>query len=133
MMLDRRPMIVADHGRKNPRHAPRRAAWRGYLFLAVVALLSPAPLAAAADIPAARIAELEKLLVHDCGSCHGMTRKGGLGSPLLPEALAAKDSQALADVILDGVPGTPMPPWRPLLSRDEALLLADMLKKGQGR
>jgi cytochrome c55X len=101
--------------------------------VAVIALLSPAPLFAAADIPAARIAELEKLLVHDCGSCHGMTRKGGLGAPLLPEALAAKDPQALADVILDGVPGTPMPPWRPLLSRDEALLLADMLKKGQGR
>lgn len=105
---------------------------RGRLFIIAALLLSSAPLAAA-DIPAARAAELEKLLVHDCGSCHGMTRKGGLGAPLLPEALAAKDPQALADVILDGVPGTPMPPWRPLLSREEALLLVDMLKKGQGR
>ncbi|HRQ82246.1 MAG TPA: cytochrome c [Azospirillaceae bacterium] len=98
--------------------------------LAVLFATAPA-LGLAADIPAPRKAELQRLLVHDCGSCHGMTLKGGLGAPLLPEALAAKDRDALADVILDGVPGTPMPPWRPLLSRDEALLLVDMLKKGQ--
>lgn len=99
---------------------------------ALVVVFGAAPIVSgAAELPASRKAELERLLVHDCGSCHGMTLKGGLGSPLLPETLAAKDRDALANVILDGVPGTPMPPWRPLLSRDEALLLVDMLKKGQ--
>lgn len=99
---------------------------------ALLVVFGTAPvLGGEAALPASRKAELERLLVHDCGSCHGMTLKGGLGAPLLPQDLAAKDSDLLADVILDGVPGTPMPPWRPLLSRDDALLLVDMLKKGR--
>ena len=57
------------------------------------------------------------LLKHDCGSCHGLTMKGGLGPPLLPDTLAGKDEEALAAIILDGVPGKPMPPWRFEFSR----------------
>ncbi|MGR0188723.1 c-type cytochrome [Azospirillum aestuarii] len=87
--------------------------------------------AAQAEEPdAARRAELGLLLTHDCGSCHGLTMKGGLGAPLLPEALAGKDLEALAQVILDGIPGTPMPPWSPLLTRDEALWMIDRLRRG---
>jgi cytochrome c55X len=33
----------------------------------------------------------------------------------------------LAQIILDGVPGTPMPPWRPLLSESDALWIANYL------
>jgi mono/diheme cytochrome c family protein len=40
---------------------------------------SNGPVPAALDT--ARQAELLHLLKHDCGSCHGMTRKGGLGPP----------------------------------------------------
>ena len=50
------------------------------------------PLAAAAiEPPPARQAELLHLLRHDCGSCHGLTLKGGLGPPLLPATLAAQE------------------------------------------
>ena len=66
----------------------------------------------------------------DCGACHGMTLKGGLGRPLTQEALADQAPDALASIILDGIPGTAMPPWRPLLSEDEALWMANYLKKG---
>ena len=41
-------------------------------------------------------------------------------------ALADRDGLAL--IILDGVPGTAMPPWRPLLTEAEALWIADYLK-----
>ncbi len=34
---------------------------------------------------------------------------------------------SLAQIILDGVPGTPMPPWRPLLSESDALWIANYL------
>ena len=57
----------------------------------------------------ARQSELIHLLVQDCGSCHGLTLKGGLGPALLPQNLADKDDEYLAEVILQGVPGTPMP------------------------
>ena len=49
--------------------------------------------------------------------------------PLTPEALADAEPESLASIILDGVPGTAMPPWRPLLSEDEAMWMANYLKK----
>jgi len=79
---------------------------------------------------AAREVDLMNLLVQDCGSCHGLTMNGGLGSPLLPANLEGKDVEVLADVILDGIPETPMPPWRGQLSEAEALWMARQLKKG---
>lgn len=87
-------------------------------------LVSPA----AADIPASRAGELEHMVLQDCGSCHGLTRKGGLGRPLTEAALVNADREGLALIILDGVPGTAMPPWRPLLSEADALWIADYLK-----
>ena len=74
--------------------------------------------------------ELLYRLRQDCGSCHGMTLKGGLGPPLLPEALAARPEAELATVILNGVPGTPMPPWAFEITDAEARWLARRLKEG---
>ena len=96
--------------------------------IALVAVTGAMP--ALAEPPAERQDELLHRLRHDCGSCHGMTLKGGLGPPLLPEALAARDDQDLATVILNGVPGTPMPPWDIEITDDEARWLARRLKEG---
>ena len=73
---------------------------------------------------------LIRMVRQDCGSCHGMTLKGGLGAPLLPADLAEKDASSLAAIILDGVPGTPMPPWRGLVSEADARWIAEHLKQG---
>jgi cytochrome c55X len=93
-----------------------------------LALVLMAALPAAAEVPPARAAELAHLVAQDCGSCHGLTRKGGLGRPLTAEALAHADREGIALIVLDGIPGTAMPPWRPLLTEDEALWIADHLK-----
>lgn len=93
------------------------------------ALVLATALPCAADIPAERAAALEHMVIQDCGSCHGLTRKGGLGSPLTAEALSHAEPEGLALIILDGVPGTAMPPWRPLLTEDEAIWIARYLKK----
>lgn len=70
-------------------------------------------------------------LVHqDCGSCHGMTLKGGLGPDIRADALAHYDVDTLATVVLDGIPKTAMPPWRPLLSEADARQIAEYLLKG---
>ncbi len=79
---------------------------------------------------AKRRGELVYLVRQDCGSCHGMTLKGGLGTPLLPENVKDTPVEALVSIILDGVPDTPMPPWRGLLSEVEAGWIARQLKKG---
>ena len=85
---------------------------------------------AAADPGASEKQALRHLVQQDCGSCHGMTLKGGLGGPLLPGALEGKDADALAEVILHGIEGTPMPGWKGLLSPSEARWIAAELKKG---
>jgi cytochrome c55X len=55
---------------------------------------------------------------------------GGLGPALKPKSLAGKPEALLLNTILDGRPGTPMPPWRNILTKDEVVWLVDTLKKG---
>ncbi len=71
---------------------------------------------------------LRNLLNHDCGACHGLTLKGGLGPSLLPEALADKPDEFLISTILEGRKGTAMPPWQPFMSHDEAAWLLGILR-----
>lgn len=109
----------------------RRSVLRRAIILAPLIFIGSTSIAAIAeDISDGRKAELLYVLEQDCGSCHGLTLKGGLGPPLLPQMLD-REAHELAETILDGVPGTPMPPWRPLLKPDEALWLAQILKKGE--
>ena len=96
--------------------------------LIAAALAAVASVSLASDISPQRQAELEHMVVQDCGSCHGLTMKGGLGKPITPADLEGFDTEGLAAIILDGVPGTAMPPWRPLISEAEALWIADYLK-----
>ena len=73
---------------------------------------------------------LRNMLKHDCGACHGLTRKGGLGPSLLPEALADKSDAFLVETIQEGRKGTPMPPWKTFITEQEAWwLIEDVLKR----
>lgn len=83
----------------------------------------------ATDPSPERQAALTNMLRQDCGSCHGMTRRGGLGPALLPEALVGKPDDFLVQTILNGRQGTAMPPWRSLLTLDEAAWLVQQLRK----
>lgn len=96
---------------------------------ALALILATLPALAAEPAPE-RAAGLRHLIDHDCGSCHGMTRKGGLGAPLTAEALDGRSDDDLAYVILNGVPGTPMPPWAPLLSPAEVDWIIRELRSG---
>ncbi len=101
------------------------ARWLAILVLALQAL--PAGAAPAPE----RQAALRDLLLQDCGSCHGMTLKGGLGPPLTPEALAGKSPDFLRRTILEGRPGTPMPHWGGILADEEIDWLVQLLLAGE--
>lgn len=96
--------------------------------LLVLVLAAAAPAVAADEPPTSRQSELRHLLDHDCGSCHGLTRRGGLGPALSPAALADRDDDFLVDTILFGRRGTPMPPWDRELTRGDARWLVDRLR-----
>ncbi len=89
------------------------------------------PVFAAGAPDTVRQKELLHLLKQDCGSCHGLTLQGGLGPPLSPGALAGKPATVLSRIVLDGVPGTPMPPWRALLTEAEVDWLIQTLIQGR--
>tara|TARA_B100000315_G_C14515477_1_gene558942 strand:+ start:85 stop:411 length:327 start_codon:yes stop_codon:yes gene_type:complete len=99
-------------------------------LLSSVFLISIVGTALAAEPNADRKSELLYRLKHDCGSCHGMTLKGGLGPALLPASIKEHSNEFLIDVIRDGVAGTPMPPWGVELSQDEAAWLVKKLRAG---
>jgi len=105
----------------------------------VIVLLSgfgSAPLVLAQELPAPpapspeRTRELIRMVRQDCGSCHGLTLRGGLGSPLLPETLRDKPPDGLKHTILLGRPGTAMPPWKTFLNEAEADWIVAQLLRG---
>ncbi len=82
------------------------------------------------SISTSRSKELVTLVRQDCGSCHGLTLQGGLGPALLPDALKDKPADYLSFVILQGRPGTAMPPWKRFLTDAEAQWIVANLQKG---
>ena len=103
-------------------------------MLFVVVVLSQLSTVALADsnvdIEPARQKELVHLLRQDCGSCHGMTLKGGLGTALTPDVMATRPIEYLYYTVREGHSGTPMPPWKGILSDDEIMWIVTQLKEG---
>jgi len=119
---------------RNKKSALRVAALQVALMSALTGLVSvmTAFPVTAADQPAnpSRRAEIVNMVRQDCGSCHGMTLRGGLGPSLEARALADKDAGQLQFVILNGRRGTPMPPWKDFLTETEVAWVVDMLMQG---
>jgi cytochrome c55X len=106
---------------------PRYPALR---LLAVCLAFATAQVSADTEISEPRKGELRHLLKQDCGSCHGLTMRGGLGPPITPEALAERDRETMVATVLYGRPGTPMPPWSTILTEQEVRWLVDLLYEG---
>ena len=81
-------------------------------------------------ISSERKKELTYMVQQDCGSCHGMTLKGGLGPSLLPERISVLPKQYLMEAVTHGRQGTPMPPWGPLLTQNEIEWIVEQLQLG---
>lgn len=92
-------------------------------FIAGLTWADPAP-------DAARQVELIRLVRQDCGSCHGMTLKGGLGPALTAQALRDKPVEALYYTVLGGRPGTAMPAWKTILTKSDADWIVRRLVEG---
>lgn len=99
--------------------------------IGIIAQLVLAGTASAMELTAGDTARLTDLVRQDCGSCHGLTLKGGLGRPLLPKDLEHYEVEGLTDVILHGIPNTAMPGWDRILNEREAEWIAGALKAGK--
>lgn len=125
-------MVAAPVRERAPGRRPVRAASLALvLALAATEVRATEQARQGAEPDEARSATLRHLLVHDCGSCHGMTLRGGLGPPLTAAALASRPPAVLEATIAHGRPGTPMPPWGRILSEGEIRWLVDGLRNGR--
>jgi len=111
----------------NPAH-PKYSKLSLYLLLVLAGQVMAGQGIAAISVE--RQAQLSYLLKQDCGACHGMTLKGGLGPALLPAELSGKPDELLFHTIREGRPGTPMPPWKSELSDADIHWLVSLLRKG---
>ncbi len=102
------------------------------IFLAspVLSIAQDSIVHSTANISIERQKELIYMVQQDCGSCHGMTLKGGLGPSLLPERVSVLPKQYLIDAVTHGRQGTPMPPWGPLLKQNEIIWIVEQLQVG---
>jgi len=105
-------------------------------LLSLLALLLSAAAGASAQAPATveptRQQALLRMVRQDCGACHGMQLTGGLGPAITAQALAEgeRSPELVFATIWYGRPGTPMPPWRGLLSEAEARWMSAQLLAG---
>ena len=97
-------------------------------FLVSALLLLTSQVAQAELTPPQQI-ELRSLLHQDCGSCHGLYLTGGLGPDITAKSLEKKPAEYLFDIISEGRPGTPMPPWKTMLSKEQIQWIVDELKE----
>lgn len=100
--------------------------------LAVITLLSGLLIVPVTSVGSEAVeqARLTNLVIQDCGSCHGLTLRGGLGPPLRPDSLERLPVEAIAAIIREGVAGSAMPPWKALLSSEEIHWISRQLKSG---
>jgi cytochrome c55X len=127
------------HASPLPSHSPAgdslmaASAWQVFpqLCIWLALLVGAAGLHAQTAPPTAqRQQELVRMVRQDCGSCHGLHLTGGLGPALTREALADKPLDSMVATIYGGRPGTPMAPWKAMLSEADALWIAQQLFAG---
>ncbi len=144
-MVTRRHSDTGDTMRSRPIGGARASEWAAarrsrtgtyralacHAAKAFVALWAVPLSAAATEPPAPRQAELLHMLRHDCGACHGLRLDGGLGPPLTRAAMARYPPDVLVRTILEGRPGTPMPPWKALLGPADVRWMVHAIRSGE--
>lgn len=108
----------------------RRAGLGAVLALLAGSALAQTPSTTIAPPTPERQQTLVRMVRQDCGSCHGLYLTGGLGPALTPEALADKPLDSMVATIYGGRPGTPMAPWKAMLSEAEARWITEQLFAG---
>lgn len=74
--------------------------------------------------------ELARFVHQECGFCHGLRLTGGLGSPLTAASMRDRPVELMVAIILDGIPGTAMPGWKPHLNEQDAQWIVRALQEG---
>lgn len=106
-----------------------------FAFVACLAVFAPASLAAQHDYPEIEVARGGQFFRGNCAGCHGQDGDLVDGVRLTdPQFLGARTEAQLIAVIMNGVPGTTMPPsnYSDLQARNIVAYLTDLSQSGRG-
>jgi nitrite reductase (NO-forming)/hydroxylamine reductase len=76
---------------------------------------------------------VEKMFEKECQGCHGPNHEGGVGADLRPDKIAKKNAYTLVQTILNGRPGTAMPPFSEKMNKADAQKMVDYLQHFKGK
>jgi nitrite reductase (NO-forming)/hydroxylamine reductase len=76
---------------------------------------------------------VEKMFEKECQGCHGPNHEGGVGADLRPTQIAKKNAYTLSETILNGRPGTAMPPFESKMNKADAQKMVDYLQHFKGK
>lgn len=90
----------------------------------------PAPTPSPTPPPAVTAVAAGELYTGKCAVCHGDKRQGvsGLAPELTPDSLERLNPAEIQDILLNGRPGTAMPPFKTTLSQEEIEALVRLIK-----
>jgi len=77
--------------------------------------------------------DVEKMFEKECQGCHGPNHEGGVGADLRPGKIEKKNAYTLSEVILNGRPGTAMPPFTDKMNQADAQKMVDYLQHFKGK
>ncbi len=84
------------------------------------------------EAAAAETAPPAQLYKTHCAGCHGVNLQGGQHTPLKKDRwLYTKEPSAMSKLIMFGIPGTDMPPFSRLLSREQGRALVSFILERQ--
>ncbi|MDH5509866.1 MAG: c-type cytochrome [Nitrospinota bacterium] len=98
------------------------------LFFALAIVFSLAPDNATGEVPS-----VKEDYTKFCAPCHRPDRLGFTGPPLIPGHFSKTNNNRLADVIIEGLPATQMPPFRDILSAERIAALTKYIQTPAGK
>ncbi len=90
----------------------------------------PVPAPGPTPPPAVTAVAAGELYTGKCAGCHGDKRQGvsGFAPELTPDGLERLNHAEIQDILLNGKPGTAMPPFEAMLSQEEIEALVRLIK-----
>ncbi len=90
----------------------------------------PAPAPSPIPPPVVVAAAADELYTGKCAGCHGDKRQGvsGFAPELTPDSLERLSHTEIQGILLNGLPGTAMPPFKGMLSQEEIDALVQYIK-----
>lgn len=97
-------------------------------FAALESKVTPSKAAPSPTSAAEQFKPVVKLYQDACSGCHGPQRQGATGPALIPQRIGGVGDEFIKTILLNGRPGTAMPPWKGVITDSQISDLISYIK-----